>query len=238
MNEVSIYKNAKDFVFITPGYNEEYNQKVINEIVNAWKNGGNLDNYGRVWIDVCYLPQILRTNNANARYLLGKIPNKYKMTNETVFVRGTEIGKLIDMGIQSADTISKERNLRYSRNVYHSIVDSETAQLLRAKHMEQIRVEKRKLKDKRMKKYNITRDELTGETLDRTNCQFSHIRSWSVYPELATNIDNGHIVNKGTHDIITSHEINDENELLSLCVERKWDTEWYNSYINIFGSIS
>lgn len=236
MNEVGIYKNAKDFVFITPGYDETYNQKVINEIINAWENGGNLDIYGRVWIDVCYLPQILRTNGANARYLLGGISDRFKMVADgSEYVRGTEIGKLIDMGIQSVDTRSKEKNLRYSRNVYNSIVDSETAQLLRADRMEQIRSEKRKLKNKRMRKYNITRDELTGEILDRTNCQFSHIRSWSVYPELAINIDNGHIVNKETHDIITAHEINDEDELLSLCDEMGWDTEWYDSYIDMFG---
>lgn len=236
MNEVSIYKNAKDFVFITPRYDEMYNQKVINEIISAWENGGNLDVYGRVWIDTCYLPQILRTNGGNARYLLGRISDRFKMVVDGVeYVRGTEIGKLIDMGIQSADTRSKERNLRYSRDVYNSIVDSETAQLLRADRMEQIRIEKRKLKSKRMRRYNITRDELTGEILDRTNCQFSHIRSWSMYPELATNIENGHIVNRQTHDIITSNEINDEDELLSLCDKMGWDTEWYDSYINMFG---
>ncbi len=236
MNEIRIYKNAKDIVFITPGYDETYNEKVINEIINAWRNGGNLDVFGRVWIDTCYLPQILRTNNANARYLLGRISDRLKMVSDgREYVRGTEIGRLIDMGIQSADTRSKERNLRYSRDVYNSIVDSETAQLLRADRMEQFRVDKRKLKNRRMRKYNITIDELTGEMLDTVNCQFSHIRSWSMYPELATNIDNGHIVNKQTHDIITAHEINDEDELLSLCVERGWDTEWYESYIDMFG---
>lgn len=236
MNEISIYKNAKDFVFITPRYDETYNQKVISEIINAWRNGGNLDSFGRVWIDTCYLPQILRTNSANAKYFLGRISDRYKIVSAgREYVRGTEIGKLIDMGIQSADTRSKEKNLRYSRDVYNSIVDSETAQLLRVDRMEQIRAEKKKLKNKRMRKYNIVRDELTNEILDTINCQFSHIRSWSVYPELATNVDNGHIVNKSTHSIITEQGINDEEELLALCIEMEWNTGWYDLYKDMFG---
>lgn len=236
MGEISIYKNANDFVFITPEYDETYNQKVISEIINAWKNGGNLDGFGRVWIDICYLPQILRTNASNAKYLLGKISDRFKFfSGEREYVSGTEIGKLIDMGIQSADTRSKEKNLRYSRNVYTSIVDSETAQLLRADRMEEIRSEKKRLKNKRMRRYNIKVDELTNEELDIMTCQFSHIRSWSLYPEFATNIENGHIVNKRTHDIITEERINDEEELLSLCIEMGWNTEWYDAYKNMFG---
>ena len=235
MNEISIYKNANDFVFITPKYDEEkYNVKVINEIINAWKNGGNLDSYGRVWVDTYYLPRILRTNNTNAKYLLGGISDRLKMVYDgREYVKGTEIGRLIDMGIQSADEISKEDNLRYSRDVYNSIVDSDTAQLLRARNMEQMKKEKKKLKKKRINEYNIEKDELTNEQLDIKTCQFSHIRSWSLYPELAINIDNGHIVNETTHDIITKYGINDEDELLALCIEMGWNTEWYQNYKNM-----
>lgn len=236
MGELSIYRNANDFIFITPQYDETYNQSVIKQILKAWKNGGNLDAFGRVWVDTCYLPQILRTNATNAKYLVGKLSDKFVLEFDgKKFVRGTEIGRLIDMGIQSADTRSKEKNLRVSRDVYNAIVDSEAAQLLRADYMEHNKNDKKKLKKKRIKKYNIVRDELTNEVLDENNCQFSHIRSWSLYPELATNIDNGHIVNEQIHNIITQRGINDEEELLILCIEMGWNTSWYDSYKEMFG---
>lgn len=37
-------------------------------------------------------------------------------------------------------------------------------------------------------------------------------------------------VNKETHDIITKENINDENELYSLCYKNGWNIEWYDKY--------
>lgn len=73
--------------------------------------------------------------------------------------------------------------------------------------------------------------------LDIKNSDFSHIRSYSLYPLSADNIKNGLIVNKSTHKIITEENISDEDELYALCKKMGWTTNWYDkfkeSFINI-----
>jgi len=86
------------------------------------------------------------------------------------------------------------------------------------------------LKKRRIKTYKIKFDELTGLPLDTKNSDFSHIRSFSLFPGLADNINNGLIVNKNTHKIITEKNINDEEELYDLCIEMNWQTNWYDEF--------
>ena len=93
-----------------------------------------------------------------------------------------------------------------------------------------LKAQKRKLKSKRIKKYNIKEDELTGKNIDIRTCEFSHIRSVSMYQEYSDNIENGLIVNKETHDKITRKEINDEDELYDLCIDNGWNLQWYEKY--------
>ena len=71
-------------------------------------------------------------------------------------------------------------------------------------------------------------------TLDNKNSDFSHIRSFSLYPHLADNIKNGLIVNKSTHKIITEENINDEDELYALCEKKGWTTNWYDKFQESF----
>ena len=77
---------------------------------------------------------------------------------------------------------------------------------------------------------NIKEDELTGKNIDIRTCEFSHIRSVSMYQEYSDNIENGLIVNKETHDKITRKEINDEDELYDLCIDNGWNLQWYEKY--------
>lgn len=80
------------------------------------------------------------------------------------------------------------------------------------------------MKKIRIKKYKIDKDELTRETL-RSGNEFSHIRSCSMYKHLSDNMDNGLIVNKNTHKLITERGINDEEELRDLCMEQNWNLD-------------
>jgi len=81
-----------------------------------------------------------------------------------------------------------------------------------------------------LKKYDIKVDELTNEVL-RRGCEFSHIRSVTMYKYISDNIDNGLIVNKETHNLITSRGVNDEDELRDLCEGQNWNIDWYDKYI-------
>ena len=58
------------------------------------------------------------------------------------------------------------------------------------------------LKQKRIKAFTLQYDELTGEILEYQSCEFSHIRSVSLFPQFASLIENGLIVNKKTHEEI------------------------------------
>ena len=72
---------------------------------------------------------------------------------------------------------------------------------------------------------------MTNEPLIVRSAEFSHIRSVAMHKVISDSIDNGLIVNKETHSIITSHGINDENELLDLCKDLNWATSWYDIFI-------
>lgn len=120
--------------------------------------------------------------------------------------------------------------------MYLAIRDSDTACFLRAEYYESLKNCVKKLKKLRIKKFNITHDELTGEILKKRTSEFSHIRSCSIYPHFMDNIFNGHIVNKEIHEIITDRSINDENQLYDLCVKMNWKTNWYDEYIQYFNN--
>ena len=55
-----------------------------------------------------------------------------------------------------------------------------------------------------------------------------------IYIELAGEVENGLVVNKNTHRIITQKDIKDEDELVDLCVKENWNTDWYERYLNYF----
>lgn len=86
------------------------------------------------------------------------------------------------------------------------------------------------MKKKRIKKYNIKIDELTGEKLIKKTAQFSHIRSYALFKEISDKIENGLIVNKEVHAVITKEGINDEEELLELCTKKGWNKDWYEKF--------
>ena len=54
-----------------------------------------------------------------------------------------------------------------------------------------------------------------------------------MYPEFSEFIWNGLIVNKKTHNIITSETVNEEEELYSLCFRKGWNIQWYDKYKDI-----
>lgn len=238
MNELNLFKYSGDIYYEMQKYDNSYNKKVITEINNAWKKGSGIDEIGHIWVDSNFLPQILRTDESNAKYIVARINVAEKRElSGIIFIHGPEILKIIDSELQNSDTIKRERNLKVSRNTYNAIVDSDAAFKKRAEFKEIMSDEKKRLKKRRIMRYKVTRDELTGELLDLKNCQFSHIRSWARYPQYAVNIENGHIVNKETHNIITSNGINDEDELIVLCDELGWDTSWYQEYKDVFGDL-
>lgn len=200
-------------------------------IYNAWEQGVKVDPYGRLWICQSQLHTILRTTKENARYYLLSIGEKYKLEVQgKTYVQGSEVYRLLDITIQSAGSITKEKYAKFSEKIYREIRDCDTIKTIRYEFYEATERHKKELKKIRIRQLRLTKDELTGKELDGKNSDFSHIRGAKTYLHLADKYWNGLVVNKETHSIITEASINDEDQLYDLCVDRGWDTEWYSIF--------
>lgn len=220
-------------------HNDKLTPRAIQGIVNAWDNLTVLDDYGRPWIKAEGVHVVLRTSKDNAAYLIAGLSDDQKYrTGSDLFVRGESICYLLDSSILNARSMLRENYIKYSQLLYIAIRDCSRARELRGEHYEHIKKIVRTLKNKRINEFQVDFDELTGEALHGATAEFSHVRSVSLFPALASHFDNGLIVNKATHKIITANNINDENELLNLCDLNGWDTSWYHEYGNYVRRIS
>lgn len=221
----------RDISFEEPIPNENAKSKVVTEISNAWKNATYIDNKGWLWVRKDKLHSILRTNKANAEFMLMQLPDEYIMNIVSdVYVRGYKVLEIIARTMEENGVGTKGIYLETSKNYYDSINLCDKVKLIRLQYDNCIKEERKKLKNKRRKKYQIFYDELTNDPLKR-GCEFSHIRSVAMYKHISDNIDNGLVVNKDTHIKITSMGINDEEELLRLCKKEGWNTIWYYKYV-------
>jgi hypothetical protein len=212
-------------------FSTNLNQATAKSIYNAWKQTAILDNYGSVWLGTDKLAQILRTSKANANYIKDNIRDEYKRHSaEGTYLNYIEVNRILGNIIQSAGSLKREQYAEFSESIGLAIRNCDKAKLLRAEMYESIRSEKRKLKSTRIRLLSIAHDELTQKPL-LPSCQFSHIRSCAIYPNLATSYWNGLILNQNIHQIITKNEINDEHQLLELCKERGWNTRWHQPYL-------
>ena len=207
----------------------ELNDNWATAIQNAWLKGANLDGRGIVWISSKYSHTLLHVNKNLVNYYLATIGR-----SGADYITGTEFIFLLSNIFDSATTFRRRDYIRYSRTLYYLITDSDKAEVMRARYYEDLIDKKNKLKARRIKKYKIVIDELTGFSLKIRTAEFSHIRSVAIYPDLQLELENGLIVNKKTHEIITEKGIQNEDDLYNLCLEKSWNTKWYNYYKQIF----
>lgn len=222
--------------YVQPDKPDELNISTLTSIVNAFEAEAYLDEQGQLWLAKDKLHSILRTTKANANAMFGRFVNKINIEGH-MFVRASEVSGKIFQEIEEANSLKKGEYLKFSSQCLTAIRDSDRSVVKRAWYNEKQREEKKKLKSRRIKKYDVTTDELTGERLIKRTAEFSHIRSASLHKSVSLEIENGLIVNKTTHDIITAQEISDEEDLKSLCEINKWSLHWYPSYKKKFGDI-
>lgn len=215
------------------------NLTALRGIYNAWLEGAQLDDYGRVWISQSKLHTVLRTTKENANYIALKIneEDKIEIDGET-YIKGSQIARILDEVIESAGSIKRGQYARYSEKTFKKVRDSASAEMIRAEYYEKVKDLKKNLKEKRIKKLKLETDELTNLLLDKSNSDFSHIRAAQVYLHLADRYWNGVVVNKNTHKIITDRAINDEEQLFDLCKELGWNTGWYDTFCKCLKSYS
>ena len=229
-NELMLPYSVSNLNIVDPIVNEKAKSKVVKEISNAWKYTTVIDNKGLIWVRKDKLHSILRTRKNNIEYILMEILDKDKATfGGELYIRGCKILEIIAINIEENGVGTKGLYLEVSRMFYDAILLCDKAKVLRLEVDNELKSKRKKLKQMRIKKYNIKYDELTKEPL-KNGSDFSHIRSVAMYKYISDNIENGLIINKETHAIITARGINDEEELLDLCKEMNWDISWYDNF--------
>ena len=224
----------KDIRYEMPKKAEELNRRTIKGISNAVGNGI-VDSKGFIWFDCSTLHTILRVKTKNdAAYILEKIDNKYKVDyNSRTYVRWSSLLWIVGKRIEENP---KNEYLKLILSILDEISNSNDVKVLQDKAKELQQKNIKKLKKQRIKEFKIVKDELTNEKLDKESAEFSHIRSVTMYPEFSEFIWNGLIVNKKTHNIITSETVNDEEQLYSLCFRLGWNIQWYDKYKEIINN--
>ncbi|WGF39924.1 MULTISPECIES: hypothetical protein [Lysinibacillus] len=221
---------------IRPERPQELDGRTLTRIVNSFDAEAYLDPQGQLWIAKDKLHDILRTSKTNANAMFDEFEDVINI-GDYKFVRAYEVMGKISKEIEEANSLRKGEYLSFSEQCLIAIRDSDRAKVKRARHSEKWYEEKKKLKSKRINKYSITTDELTGKKLIQKTAEFSHIRSSSLFNALSLDIENGLIVNKTTHEIITKENISHEDELKFLCEQKNWYTDWYDTYKKKFGNI-
>ena len=224
----------KDIRYEMPKKAEELDKRTIKSIWNVVGNGI-VDSKGFIWFDCSKLHTILRVKTKNdAAYILEKIDNKYKVDyNSRTYVRWSSLLWIVGKRIEENP---KNEYLKLILSILDEISNSNDVKVLQDKAKELQQKNIKKLKKQRIKEFKIVKDELTNEKLDKKSAEFSHIRSVTMYPEFSEFIWNGLIVNKKTHNIITSETVNDEEQLYSLCFRLGWNIQWYDKYKEIINN--
>lgn len=224
-------KLIPDLKKILPSY-EAGKNNASTGIVNAWAENICLDDRtGGLYVKADRLHTILRFHSkADGQYFVESIPKAEKITiNGDIYVPTHTVIKKLNQRMIGAD-IKKRNYLKYSEEILIAIREAPTIRVEQERIRQLKQESMRKLKTERIKKLKIVRDELTNEPLIKKTAEFSHIRKKAEYYRYADYMQNGLIINKETHDIITKRDTHDEDELLALCREEHWNKEWYSLF--------
>lgn len=229
---VIIKSYIREIDYQEPAEGELLNSRTVKAIKNAFDKAI-LDKRGWIWIEEESIHSLLRVKTkADARYWMEKIPQGcVRSINNKEYIRGYTFIAIINKFIEEKGS---NKYLPYVNSCYNAINSADLVKLARLEYDSFLKEQKRKLKARRIKKYKIKVDELTGKEINSKTCEFSHIRSVAMYQEYSDSIENGLIVNKETHDAITMKVINDEEELYDFCIIKGWHLEWYDNYKKIF----
>lgn len=215
-------------------------------ITNAWQKGTIVDQKtGVVWVRQDKLASILCTDTKIARFIFGGADTKDKetrMIEEDGELKSIEclsvahVSKELTKLILTPSKMTQRARGQFSYDHLTAILNSPEIGEIIAIHLEYVNSKQDYLKKARIKRFNLTADELTGE-LFHTSSQrshFSHIRGKRTCVRLAIDIHNGLVVNDETHGIITKAGVEDEHELLEICKRYSWDISWYRPYVQRF----
>ncbi|MGL5152371.1 MAG: hypothetical protein ACRC7N_17580 [Clostridium sp.] len=231
---------GSDLDFDRPSLSSAEHVGTVTKIMNACRNSI-VEEDRSIYISTEAFSEILRIRSKyKLKQIISNIDDDDKLNsgvlvnNKCEFIAFGEVFKLIIKEHFEATDNKRRMYLEVSEKVLLSLRDCESLKLLAFKNDMNYKDELKKLKSKRIRLYKINEDELTGELLDKKGSEFHHIRSKASYPKLALKIDNGVIVNKEVHKIITKEGAENEEQLEKLCIKMGWKTSWIFKFKSIF----
>lgn len=223
-NELELVLNAASSVL---------NEGHITSIVNAFFVNTKICVNGIPYLKVSGLSTILRTGNSGAeRPLIYQGMPGVISAAEIVEIEGVEhisgptLRGLIDTRL--AQTTGRTRQyLNVAMESYERILNLSQVRDLKEVFLDDIRNNRSLLKTQRIAQYNITVCEFTGQDIiNPQDVEFAHIESVVSNPMLALSVDNGVIIQKAIHQILTRNGIHGYEGMYNFCVQNNYSTTW------------
>jgi hypothetical protein len=205
----------------------------ITAIVNAFFVNTKICVNGIPYLKVSGLSTILRTGNSGAeRPLIYQGMSGVISASEIVDIEGVEhisgptLRALIDTRM-SQTTGRTRQYLLVAMESYERILNLSQVRDLKELFLDDIRNNRSLLKTQRIAECNIIACEFTGAIFtSRQEVEFAHIESVVTNPLLALNINNGVIILKTIHQILTRSGIHGFEGMYNFCVENNYSTVW------------
>lgn len=188
---------------------------------------------GVPFIKVKGIADIIRTGNSGLERALiyqglpGFLPRSEVVSIDGLdHISGHSLVAILDSRIANRSGKTKQY-LRIALNLYNKVLNSGAVRDLKEMFLEEIEQKRSTLKSERIRQYQITECEFTGEPItDYSSVQFAHIDSVVYNPSRALDIDNGVIIFREIHADMTRRGINTYEDTYSYCEEMGYDLGW------------
>lgn len=209
------------------------NEGHITAIVNAFFINTKICINGIPYLKVNGLSTILRTGNSGSeRPLIYQGMPGVISAAEIVEIQGVEhisgptLRGLIDTRLSQATGKTKQY-LLIAMASYERILNLSQVRDLKEVFLDDIRNNRPLLKTQRIAEYNITTCEFSEVTfVNRLDVEFAHIESVVSNPMLALNVNNGVIILKSIHQVLTRRGIHGYEGMYNFCLENNYLTDW------------
>ncbi len=193
---------------------------------------------GVPFIKVKGIADIIRTGNSGLERALiyqglpGFLPRSEIVSIDGFdHISGHSLCAILDSRIATRSGKTKQY-LQIALSMYNKILNSGAVRDLKEIFLEEIESRRSTLKAERIRTYNITHCEFTGEKInDYSMVQFAHIDSVVYNPNRALDINNGVIIFREIHSDMTRKGINTYEETYEYCEENGYHTDWADQSI-------
>ena len=163
------------------------------------QENGVYDDKGKTALNTRALPHLLCTDIVGAKKFYNRLPDEDKFKyGKDRFVKTPAVKRALDERIEKPYDAKKTEQMRENERCLTALRDNSRSRTQRALNENKIRNEQKYLKQRKIERDNITECQISGETLE-PDAHAHHDERRADNPDLALDLDNIKVVNKGTH---------------------------------------